>query len=357
VFWQYRRVPIGWLIGLAILGLFIILILEMTEKEVKREYFNDKLKASKTMKTAMSIIKNARIGEHFDIDAVSDPNKTGLIGEEFTLLTTDQGDLDSKLTTTNPNFAALFVELLRKAGVENGDYVAVAWTGSFPAANIALMSALSVIGAKPIIITSLGSSMWGANNPEFTWLDMEKLLYDYRIFHFRSIASSIGGRTDNGGNISPQGRELAREEITRHGIELIETETLSRSIDQRMQIYKKALPSGKEYKAYINIGGGMASLGSLQNLVLIPEGLTLSIPTQNYPRRGTMVLFGEQGTPVINIFNVLELAPKYDLPISPEPLPEPPSGGIYFRAQYNLYAVSITLFIYIALLIFVLKRK
>ena len=33
------------------------------------------------------------------IDIENDPNETGLVGSAFSLITTDEGDLDSKLTT------------------------------------------------------------------------------------------------------------------------------------------------------------------------------------------------------------------------------------------------------------------
>ena len=66
---------------------------------------------------------------------------------------------------------------------------------------------------------------------------------------------------------------------------------------------------------------------------------------------------GEKGIPVINITQILDLAKENGLPISPEPLPEPPSGGIFYRQQYNLYTVTISLMIYLGLLLFVITRK
>ena len=80
----------------------------------------------------------------------------------YSLITTDEGDLDAKLTTLDPNFSAVIVDLLFTAGLEN-DTIAVMLTGSMPGANIALLSACQVMGIHPIIISSIGASQWGAN--------------------------------------------------------------------------------------------------------------------------------------------------------------------------------------------------
>ena len=42
----------------------------------------------------------------------------------------------------------------------------------------------------------MGASMWGATEPEFTWIDIENILYNIDIFKHKSIAYSLGGRGD-----------------------------------------------------------------------------------------------------------------------------------------------------------------
>ncbi|MFP4459198.1 MAG: poly-gamma-glutamate system protein [Candidatus Zixiibacteriota bacterium] len=357
MFWQYRRIPRWLLLSLALFGLILAGLIELTEKEIKRSHFDKKLEAAEKMQEATEAIKNYRAGTDIFIDYLSDPSGTGLIGQEFSLITTDQGDLDEKLTSVNPNFAALALQYLEQAGVEEDDFVAIGWTGSFPGMNIAFLSALDIIGANAVIITSLGSSMWGANNPDLTWLHMEQILNKKGIFDYRSIAASIGGRGDRGGNISPKGRETIRSIIYNQAIDIIEEQTLSRSINRRMELYQRNLPDDEEFSAYINVGGGLGSIGSSHNLVLIPNGLVKSIPLQNYPRRGTLILFGEEGIPVINIIDINKIAQKNGLPISPEPLPEPPSGGVFYRLKYNLYAVAGALVVYLTVLIIFISRK
>ena len=92
------------------------------------------------MQKAMSILKNHRMEESVFIDIENDPNETGLVGSPFSLITTDEGDLDSKLTTLDPNFSAVMVELMYQLGLKDGDTIAVLMTGSMPGANIAVLT-------------------------------------------------------------------------------------------------------------------------------------------------------------------------------------------------------------------------
>ena len=110
------------------------------------------------------------------IDAVVDVNRTGLIGLGSSPITTSLGNLEAKRTTTNPDFAALVVMLLDQAGVRRGDAVAVGASGSFPALTVAALCAAESLGARALVIGSLGASEWGANDPRFDWLSLTRCL-------------------------------------------------------------------------------------------------------------------------------------------------------------------------------------
>ncbi|TWT82059.1 Capsule biosynthesis protein CapB [Planctomycetes bacterium CA13] len=60
----------------------------------------------------------------------------------------------AKLTSTNPNMAAVVVDMLKAAGVGKGDLVAVGYSGSFPGMNVSVLAALNTIGARPIILAN-----------------------------------------------------------------------------------------------------------------------------------------------------------------------------------------------------------
>ena len=343
---------------LALLALLAFLAVENGKEDVKRKWYNQKLEASKLAQEAADYLKEYRLHKGVFIDALNDPNETALIGQDITLITTDRGYIEAKLTATNPNFAAVIVDMLMESELKKNDLVAVAFTGSFPGLNIAVLSALQTLDLKPLVITSIGASNWGANDPYFTWLDMERELYDANIFKYKSIAASIGGGLDRGRGLSPDGRRLIREAIKRNGIEFINEEHLGQSINNRMEIYNNH-KKNKSIKAFINVGGGIASLGSTENVQFISSGLSKTLAMKNFPRRGVLILMAEENIPVIHLLNITQLANKYGLPISPTPLPFPGEGEIFIQRQYSMtLTISVTIFLMIAIaLVFIMEKK
>lgn len=323
------------LIVFAVVAALAFLAVENSKLDVKQKWYNEKLEAAKKAKAAQQCIKEYRLERGIVVDAVNDPNETLLIGQDITPITTDRGDIDAKLASTNPNFAAVVVELLKQAGLKEKDHVAVAMTGSFPAINIAVLSALETLHLTPIVITSVGASNWGANDPNFTWLDMERLLFDKKIFHTRSIAASIGGGGDVGRGLSPEGREMIIQSIRRNNVTFLNEEHIEESIDSRLKLYE-AQTKGRQIKCYINIGGGIASLGTVVNGEIIPSGLSKHLPVKNYPVHGVMIEMAQRDIPVIHLYNIKQMWAAYELPLNPVPLPEPGSGGIFTRLKYNL---------------------
>lgn len=337
---------------LFLLSLLAFIAVENGKNDVRQEYYNEKLEAARLAQRAEECIKNYRLENGVFIDDVNDPNQTALIGQEYSLITTDQGIIEAKLSATNPNFAAIVVQLLKDAGVKANDNVAIAVSGSLPGVNIAVFAAIETLKLKPTIITSVGASNFGANDPYFTWLDMESLLYDKDIFHFKSVAASIGGGNDAGRGLSPEGRDLITKAIERNGVEFINKKHLEESIAQRMEIYEK-FSNGKTLKAYINVGGGIASLGNSVNGELIQSGLTRHLPMSNYPVHGVIVQMGRKGVPIIHLLNINQLLAKYDMPLNPVPLPEPGEGGIFVQKKYNLIVTAIATAILVAVIIII----
>lgn len=337
---------------LFVLSLLAIIAVENSKVDEKQEWYDEKLEAARLSKQAAEYLKNYRLENGVFVDDVNDPNQTALIGQEYTLISTDRGDIESKLSSTNPNFAAVVVQLLKDAGLKEKDKVAVAFTGSFPGINISVMAALETLKLKPIIITSVGSSNYGANDPFFTWLDMENMLFKANIYNNRSVAASIGGGNDIGRGLSPEGRELIMDAIKRNDVEFINEKHLENSIDKRLEIYEKHT-GGKPIKAYINVGGGIASLGNTINGNLIPAGLTEYLPVKNFPVHGVIIDMGKRGIPIIHLLNIDQLLDKFGLPRSPVPLPEPGDGGIFTQKKYNFVVTLIATVFLIVVIIFV----
>ena len=344
------------LLGLALLALLLQTVMELSRKPVKQRDYELKLAAARKAHEAFATVRRHRLMEGAELDLVNDPAGTGLIGPEFSRITNAQGVLESKLTTLNPNWAGVIVDYLRQAGVRPGDPVAVALSGSFPGMNICVYAALETMEAAPVVVTSVGASMWGANDPEFTWLDMERLFAEEKIFHISSDASSYGGGNDMGQGLSPEGRDLIGAAIERNGVRELSSANIEDAIVQRMAFYEEA-GRGRRYKAYINVGGGVASLGSSRNRILLEEGLSRDLGFRNFPRKGVMVLMSEKGVPVIHLLGMQGLARDVGLPVAPDFLPEPGEGLPYVRQSYRLELAIPFLVLYCATLVLVLAPE
>lgn len=337
---------------LFVLALLALIAVENGKIDQRQAWYEEKLAAAELCQLAADQLKNVRLEKGIFVDVVNDPNQTALIGQEFSLITTDRGELDAKLSSTNPNFAAIVVQLLKDAGVRQGDNIAISFTGSFPGINLSVLSAIEVLKLNPIIITSVGSSNYGANDPYFTWLDMESILYTSNIIHSKSVAASIGGGFDIGRGLSPEGRDLIIKAIERNDVEFINEKHLENSISRRLEIYEKH-SNGMPIKAYINVGGGIASLGNTINGKLIPPGLTQFLPLRNFPVRGVIIEMGRKKVPIIHLLNISTLLADYGLPQSPIPLPEPGEGGVFTQKKYNLFTASIATLVLVVLILLV----
>ena len=61
----------------------------------KSSSFDQKVEAAELMMQSMQLLKNDRMEKGVFVDIENDPNETGLVGSPFSLITTDEGDLDS----------------------------------------------------------------------------------------------------------------------------------------------------------------------------------------------------------------------------------------------------------------------
>jgi poly-gamma-glutamate system protein len=356
---KYRpgRVHVLSLVALAVVGFVLLFFAERSKTPVAQRYFTQKLEAATRTRSSMAAIKRARFGEGSEIDVVNDPNETGLIGHEYSLITTSRGAHESKLRALDPNIAAVFVDLLNRAGVRDGDLVAVAVTGAFPVLNAGMLAAIETLGGIPVTITSVGSSMWGANDPAMTWLDMEAVLEREGLLEQRSVAASRGGGDDRGRGLSPDGRDLVDAAIERNGTQPIDEPTLDENIERRMEIYNRRA-AGRHYRVYVNIGGGLGSLGSSQVGLLLRPGLSRNLGAKNFPRRGALVRMAEQGIPVIHVPGPESFMERYELTDLAAEGAAPPavgSGGIFYRDRYNVPLAGVLAVLY-AFLIFVVVR-
>ncbi|MGD2245475.1 MAG: poly-gamma-glutamate system protein [Candidatus Aminicenantes bacterium] len=318
----------------------------------------DMFQASEIMEEAMTVLKGCRSEGGLYLDTENDPNQTGLIGIESSPLTTTIGNLEAKRTTTNPNFAALVVFLLKEAGVERGDTVAVGASSSFPALIVAVLSAAKAMDLHPLMINSLGASQWGANIRDFYWLDMLYCLLKSGIFDFQPIALSLGGERDKGGDMSPEGRSFLIEEIIKSGFPFIDESDLRENVETRMQLYEKSAGKNR-IKAFINIGGSWANMGTDAEVLELQPGLVRIGPLPPLGRRGVIFEMASRKIPVIHLLFVRGLVERYGLSWDPVPLPRPGKERLFqhVRDKQPLFLVLSIIYFSLVVFIFVFRNK
>ncbi|MEM9694130.1 MAG: poly-gamma-glutamate system protein [Myxococcota bacterium] len=264
-----------------------------------------------------------------------DPARTGMLGESVTPVTSNSGFLDAKRSSTNPNFAAVMIELLEGAEVQTGDTVAVGVSGSFPALNLATYAAIRVLELRPIIIASASSSEWGANHPTYLWLDMERTLRDKDVVPFQVSAASYGGIDDRGVGLTARGRSFIANSMRRNDVTLLEPTSLEDAIDLRMARFDE-LAGDAEIAAYINVGGGSASVGTHVGKKQFQPGLNLSPPRVPNLADSVMLRFAERDVPVIHLSRVKLLCERYGLPYGSRQREAVGQGSVFVRTEYDL---------------------
>lgn len=321
---------------------------------IRDVWYEEKLEASGMMEKAMKLIRKEKKQRGLAVDFQTDINNTGMIGVEWSPITTTLGALEAKRTSANPDFAAVVVDMLKEANINEGDTVAVNFSGSFPALNIAVVSAVETLGLDPVIITSAGSSTWGANEPEFTYPDMEQVLYESGIFKVRSAAVSLGGVDDIGQDMDEAVRESLIERYKSQGRRIIYQPDFSLNMQQRLEIYQG---HGRQVKCFINVGGNLLSSGGDEDFTRIRTGLIRNGEySGNKNEKGLIQAFLNRGVPVINLLNIKGLAMQYGVPIDPYPLPEIGEGDVFFVYRYPYSVIAFCLISSLLLLAIYVRR-
>ena len=281
-----------------------------------------RLEAAALMARSLGSIKALRLEKGLPIDAALDPNSTGIVGDEFTPLTTSLGDAAAKRTAANPAFAGVVARYFEQAGLNPGDVVAVGGSGSFPAFVLASLCAARAMELRPVLIYSVGSSMYGANIPGFTFVDMLARLRSDGVLPYSIAAVAPGGAHDTGRGVlfDEEGTTLV-DEARRSGLPLVEGATLTERIRRRLAIYDAAA-GGRPIRCFVNVGGATANYGDTEASLEVPNGLVLRLPSlPASPSRGLLFEFAARGVPVVHLLYVKGLARENGLPFDPVPFP------------------------------------
>jgi poly-gamma-glutamate system protein len=240
----------------------------------------------------------------------------GLIGSELTPLVTTLGALEAKRVSTSPAWARAVATELRAAGVRPGDIVAASFSGSFPGLNIAVMSACQALDARLIAVSSVTASSWGANEPGFTWPEMEVRLVRDGVLNPASVAVSPGGSDDRALDLEPEGQRLAHGIAARAardlGARLLEPASFEESVSLRLAVFDE-YRKGRSLAAFVNVGGATASLGESPAILRLRSGWIPPVPFDSSPHRGLVARMAERGVPVLHLLNIQDLALRWGI--------------------------------------------
>jgi len=270
------------------------------------------LRAVARAESAFAAVDARKRAAGLPVHAVSPVPWAALVGEEFTPLTTTLGSLQAKEVATNPAWAALLTRWLYDAGVRPGDTVGLTASSSFPGLILCALAAVHELGARPLLMVSLGSSAFGANLPEANWLDLAAWVAEAGVLDTRAAAVTIGGEADRGEGMMPEGPGLAAAAAARHDVRLEIPASLDEAIDLRLRLLAAAHAT-----ALVNIGGGQAALGCCPHAATLPSGPWGRHRACVCPQRGVLARLWDAGVPVIHLLEVRDLAARHGL--DPEP--------------------------------------
>ncbi len=360
IYWTAYNIHPFLMILLSIVSILCLYVVEHNKELVKVKDFSVKIEAAEMANKAFKAIYKYRLNKGYSIDRKYDKSGTGLVGKKNTIITSDKGVLRSKQIAANPNLAALVVDWLLDLKLQEGDTVAIGMTGSFPGVDISTLAAVNALKLKPLLIVSASASQWGANIPGLSILDMLAVLKTQKILTYPVLAASVGGGKDLGTSLDPKGAATLRETIQKYQIPLIGEPKVSLSIDKRLNLYKQAA-KGEKIKAYINIGGGVASIGkhfSQTNLsneqkveILkhsLKTGPNTELPVQLAHTNSVSVRYLKQGIPVINAKDISVVAARYSLKPWLENGPIG-TGKLFYTQQYKIWLAIISLAIILAI--------
>ena len=288
--------------------------------------------------------------------------KTGMIGAEYTAITTTIGNLDSKITSLDPNFAAVYIKMFSELSLDKGDEVVINISGSFPMLDISCIMAAEEYGLKPYLMASVGASSFGATNPAFTIFDMLQYLYQQELIFTKINVVSLGGSNDIGENFGEfndyNDRNLIIDRINKSGIAFLYEKDFDTNIEKRLQLIKE---THKNVKLFINIGGNSVGIGINENAFYKSNGIIYANKYKNINSsksgEGLIGKFLKSGVNAIQMLNLKNIASNYGLEYGFNKLPEVGQGDPYYEKSYNLTYPIIAVVVVVTFLLYYKKKK
>lgn len=296
--------------------------------EQRAPLWSEKMAAAQTMERCMEQVREYQAALGI-APTPEDLHQTGLLGPRYTEITTTLGPQEAKRTTADPQMAALAVQLLWEAGVSPGDCVGAAFSGSFPALNLAVLSACAAMDVDVVYIDSVGASTYGATWPQLTFPEIAFRLVEDGLLPTHAAAYSLGGDGDLGLNMDPAAVSEIQARMAQTHISCLYEADYQTNLSKRMEIYDQEGP----ISCFIGVGGNQTTGGLGEDSLGwgVLTGLDRELPG---PDSGLIQRYGAQGLPVIHLLNIKQLVADYGLPYDPEaPIPIG-EGPLFLPVQY-----------------------
>lgn len=322
------------LLALAV-SLFGVVLTLRSGTRVRLPYADEQLAAAGRMADAEEALLAYVREQGIEIEP-DDLNRTGLIGPEWTELTTSLGMVEAKRTSLQPDFAALMVKYYHEAGLKPGDTVCCGTSGSFPGLCIAAIAAANQMELNVKVIASYGSSMYGATRTQLPIVRILDVAKQAGALQYDLLAVSPGGDYDQGnGILFPETREIIFSLAEADGLAMIDEANIPDSVQRRLALF------GTDVDCFVNVGGASANIGTSPYTLTFPNGLVTDPP--RIPQdadRGLSFEYAARGVPVVYLLNVRGLAEDNGLPFDPVPLTRPGETNVYYATRQSpVYAV------------------
>lgn len=293
-------------------------------------------KAVKLHEEATRLIREEKAARGIPLSG-EDKLGIGLLGEDFSAIMTTSAGLPEKRTSQLPDFAALVVKYFQEAGLRKGDAVGANFSGSYPGFNLAVLCAAEAMGLELRYTTSVGSSAYGANNPEYTFPEMVKTLYDAKLISRMPLLITLGGKGDMGLNMmgyileEPEdikAIEDMKERLVREGLAYARIESFAQDIALHEELYG-------EIDCFVNAGGNGLGLGSSEDSFMLKAGNGLLKPqaVEIRPNSSLTERYLAKGIPTIHLLAVKKLCEESGIPFDPDELPETGTLPLYYERQ------------------------
>lgn len=328
----------------AFLGFICLLLLcgvkviSITAQIRQDPLYNTKIKAYEYMDECMAAVRSFKIELGLSM-AEEDIHKTGMIGQRYSSITTSLGAIEAKRTSANPDMAALVVELLDKAGVKKGDRIGANFSGSFPSLNLAVLSACKAMEVECVYISSVGSSNYGANDPELTFPDMALKLAVKGLIVSPGVAFSVGGTGDNGAEMEQDAITPVVDRLKAKGL----LQLVAGDYQSNLLLRQQYLEMNGAISCFVNVGGNITSLGEGESAFYFGQGLLTGKIVPMTENSGLIEIYRNRGIPVVHLLNLRKLTTDYGIAYDPVILPSRGTSALYVKPSYNRITAIICL--------------